>query len=165
LAKPEDLIMIGALDEVPSYQSIVDVSKNYSTPCVIDMRLFYYYLNTVFKFADRNWAGTYITSFKELDINDIYKYIVHNRWNVSPVGKGWHFSFLGDSSNAYEKVHSYSHSEFNHFTKEHYSTQISELKDPFNRNGEVYYNGTIDISELPNYVQHNLEKFNKYIRI
>lgn len=165
LANEDDLIMISALDEIPSYQSILSVSKNYSSPVAIDMPLFYYYLNTVFRFSDRNWAGTYITSFKELDVADIYKYIVHNRWNVPAIGNGWHFSFLGDSNTAYEKVHSYSHSEFNHFTKEHYAAQINDLKDPFGRNGEVSYDRSIGVSELPLYIQQNLDKFSKYIRL
>lgn len=164
-ATDDDLIMISALDELPSLQSIIDVIKNYNQPCSVQMDLFYYYLNTKFKFSERKWAGTYISKYSELDKTNIYKYIVYSRWSVPSVGNGWHFSFLGNHTSIFEKVHSYSHSEFNHFSEEHYKTQIESMLDPFGRNNEVNYIGDIQINDLPIYVQNNLEKFNKYIRV
>jgi len=164
-ATDSDLIMISALDEIPSAESIKEISNNYTSPCSVKMHLFYYFLNTKFKFIERDfWPGTYITKFSELNISDIFKYIATNRWEVNSIGYGWHFSFLGNHQTVYEKVHSYSHSEFNHFTENHYKQRIETLSDPFNRDGEVRYEETIGLDKLPIYVQSNLTKYSKYIK-
>lgn len=163
LANQDDLIMISALDEIPSSNSIKQIITDWNGACAIKMNLYYFYLNTRFKFSQSHWSGTYLTKFNELDTNNVYRYILE-RSKVANKGFGWHFSFLGDAKSAVVKTNSYSHSEYNYITEDIYNSRIESLSDVFGRN-EVSFECLDPIDTLPIYVQNNLEKFNKYIRI
>jgi hypothetical protein len=60
-------------------------------------------------------------------------------------------------------VHSFSHSECNGFTEEFYKERINNLQDVFGRN-DTGFHSFEDITNLPNYVQSNIEKYKKYFR-
>lgn len=163
-AKDEDIIMISALDEIPKKETLQLVKNNSIFPCCVVMDLYYFYLNTKYlENGSTEWNGTYITKFNMLDQNNMYSFNT-KRKNVHKFYGGWHFSFLGDAKHAFEKVHSYSHSEFNNFTEEHYKTCISNLSDVFGRSNVNFFGSYTDISELPKYVLNNIDKFKKYIR-
>jgi hypothetical protein len=70
---------------------------------------------------------------------------------------------LGDEKNAFTKVNSYSHSEYNNLDENFYKEKMDNLKDPFNRNN-VGFHSIEEISKLPKYVQQNLMRFEKLIR-
>lgn len=163
-AQDEDLIMISALDEIPKKEVIEKIKNNNLLPCCVVMDLYYFYLNT--KYAHNNstkWNGTFVTQFKSLNKNSIYSFNSDRQHIPLKIEGGWHFSFLGDAKNAVKKVHSYSHSEFNHFSEEFYSEKIKNLEDVFGRR-ELKFDSFVELNTLPEYVQTNIENFKKYIR-
>jgi beta-1,4-mannosyl-glycoprotein beta-1,4-N-acetylglucosaminyltransferase len=163
-AKNDDLILISALDEVPK-KEIIEIIKNENIfPRCVIMDLYYFYLNT--KFSENNstkWHGTFATKFNLLNKKNMYSFN-NDRKHVNKIEGGWHFSFLGDAKNAINKVHSYSHSEFNHFTEDYYFERIKNLQDVFGRS-QLKFDSFADIKTLPKYVQSNLKKYKNYIRL
>jgi beta-1,4-mannosyl-glycoprotein beta-1,4-N-acetylglucosaminyltransferase len=163
-ATNDDIIIISALDEIPKKNTIKEI-KNLPKPFCISTDLYYFYLNTKFNWDPNyktKWPGSYVSTFEQLDKNNIYNF-VHIRKTLPQLGEGWHFSFLGDAKNAYIKTNSYSHSECNHFTEEYYKKQIQNLGDVFGR-PEVMFDSFTEISDLPIYVQENIDKFQKYLK-
>lgn len=162
-AEEEDLILLSALDEIPNKSAIQNAIEMNNFPKCVFMQFYQYYLNTIFNIMGvQGWRGTFITKFKNLQKNNLYNFI-GNRQSCPIIKGGWHFSFLGNEDNVWTKVHSYTHSEFNFFSKEHYKNVIADLKDPFNRN-ETYFIGIEDVKNLPIHVQNNLEKYKKYLK-
>jgi len=168
IAKEDDIIIISALDEIPKNESISHIIQKSTFPVCVNTKMFYFYLNTQYSLQESNggwnanWRGSYVTTYNLLNKDNPYCF-VDERKHIPLVGEGWHYSFLGDSKNAFNKVHSYSHSECNHFTEEFYKQQIQDLKDVFGRS-DVKFGGFESIENFPQYVQDNLEKFSNYIR-
>jgi beta-1,4-mannosyl-glycoprotein beta-1,4-N-acetylglucosaminyltransferase len=163
-AENDDIIIVSALDEIPK-KNIIEEAKNLTKPFCVSTDLYYFYLNTKYNWDPNyktKWPGSYVSTFEQLDKNNICNF-VHVRKTLPLLGDGWHFSFLGNAKNAYIKTNSYSHSECNHFTEEHYEKQIQNLEDVFGR-PEVTFDSFIEISDLPIYVQKNIVKFQKYLR-
>lgn len=164
-ASGDDIIIVSALDEIPSIQSLHQAIWEYPKPCCIVNQFYYFYLNTKYWLGSADstsWNGPYVTTYDQLNKANIYSFI-SERGNIPKVPGGWHFSFLGDAENAYKKVHSYSHSEMNHFSKEFYAERIANLEDVFARS-DVGFHSYEKIYNLPIYVQSNLDKFKKYIK-
>jgi len=157
-ATDEDLIMLSAMDEIPKQNTIKEaISSNQFPKCVIT-QFYQYYLNTKFDVGGSpNWHGTYLTKLKNINKNNLYSFVQLRKQCPSIYG-GWHFTFLGNESDVYTKTNSYAHTEFKHFSKEHFRDKIDNLKDPFDR-GETIFNCIEDVKNLPIYVQNNLEKF------
>jgi beta-1,4-mannosyl-glycoprotein beta-1,4-N-acetylglucosaminyltransferase len=166
-ANSEDLILVSALDEIPKKETIRWVKDNLSLPCCVSTEHYYFYLNT--KYATNGpgsesfWHGTYITTFNLLNKNNIYSF-VDDRKNVRTINGGWHFSFLGNAKDAATKTRSYSHSEYNNVTEEFYEERINKLEDVFGRNSQIVFHSFADVTSLPEYVQNNIERFERYIR-
>jgi len=169
IAKEDDIIIISALDEIPKNESILQITTQESNfPVCVNTRMFYFYLNTQYSLENFNgewsvnWRGPYVTTYNLLNKDNPYNFI-NERKCVPLVGEGWHYSFLGDASNAYKKTHSYSHSENNHISEEEYNIRRNNLEDVFGRH-DVKFDSIIENKCMPKYVQDNLEKFSKYIR-
>ena len=169
--KDEDILMVSALDEIPSNNSVKTAINK--TPCHVELHACFFYLNTnYFHNMSTNWYGTIIYKVSELkeiisddklpDIYDI-KQIHQYKTNTSIRG-GWHFSFVGDGKNAMEKVNAYSHSEYNYLDENFYTYMRENLLDPFNRGNFCQFYRLLNKEELPEYVQNNLEKFKNYIK-
>ncbi len=164
-AQPEDIVLLSALDEVPSKQAIRHIQQVRDFPCCVSMDFFYFYLNTKYWLNNPNdlsWPGTYATTFECLDKTRIGSF-VQQRKNVTKVQGGWHFSFLGDAESAWKKSNSYSHAENNHFTKEFYMERIANLEDVFGRS-DVGFHSFVELSTLPSFILDNMDRFKKYIR-
>jgi len=166
-ANDGDIIMISALDEIPRNQSVLQAIQGNSFPVCINTKFFYFHLNTMYANDvwgnwTEDWKGPYVTTYNLLNKGGIHGFVAE-RAGIPAIGDGWHYSFLGDAKNAVNKVHSYSHSECNHFTEEFYDQQIKDLKDVFGRS-DVKFFGFYPMENLPQYIQENLDRFDKYIR-
>ena len=164
-ADDDDIIIISALDEIPSVDSIKNASL-FGRTCKIVNQFFYFYLNTQYWLYDSTkttWNGSCVTKYSTIKNIEIRDWFDSTRDNSPGISGGWHFSFLGDANNAFTKVNSYSHNEYNNLTEDFYKENMENLKDPFDRNITGFHSFE-DISNLPKYVQNNLEKFEKYIR-
>lgn len=164
-AHPTDIILLSALDEVPSKQTVMRIQSEKNLPCCVGMDFHYFYLNTKYWLnnpGDLIWPGTYATTFEHLNKNRIGSFVAHRK-DIPKVFGGWHFSFLGDAKNAWAKTHSYSHAENNHFSEEFYAERINNLEDVFGRS-DVGFHSFVELSTLPSFVLDNIDRFKKYIR-
>jgi len=157
----DDLVMIGAVDEIPKIESI---PSTIHTPMCFNQKLYYFYLNTLYNHGgSTQWNGTTIQKLSQIpeDLYDIIRY--RNRF-LKIANGGWHFSYLGDAKNAIEKIRNFAHDEFNHLTEQDLESFITNLSDPVGRRGFSSVNKIEEIDCLPKYVQNNLEKFRKYLK-
>jgi hypothetical protein len=164
-AKENDVIMISALDEIPKQETILNIIKENILPSCVLTDLYYFYLNTKYKWDPHygtKWPGTYLTYYSQLDKNNIYNFI-NLRKQTKQIYGGWHFSFLGDAINAYNKVNNYSHSEKNHLSIDFYKSNIENLKDIFGRSDTIF-DSLCELETLPTFVFKNIENYRKYIK-
>jgi len=162
----EDLIMIGAADEIPNKTMVKEARENLQVPMCFQQKLYYFYLNTLYNHnGSPIWPGTTIQKLWHLpeDIMDIITY----RTGLPPiVNGGWHFSYLGDEKRAMDKIYSFAHDEHQEWiTEEHFKKYREELSDPVGRGHNKSHCIAIEGEEcLPTYVIENKEKFKDYIR-
>jgi beta-1,4-mannosyl-glycoprotein beta-1,4-N-acetylglucosaminyltransferase len=162
LASQDDVIILSPIDEIPKANVVKAILESNEFPKCILINFYQYYLNTRFDCCgSKYWHGPYIAKLHQLNKSHLYEFI-KKRKNTAHVNGGWHFTFLGNKDDVYTKTTSYAHTEFNHFSKEHYDYVIKNLKDPFGRQDTVF-SGLEPIQNLPIYVQQNKEKFKKYI--
>jgi hypothetical protein len=162
-ANDDDIIILSALDEIPDSKLITNIIENNRFPICMNMGFYQYYLNTKFNVnGDLGWRGSYFNKFKNLDKSNLFSFIESRKNDTILIDGGWHFTFLGNEEQVYNKVQNYTHSEFNEFSKDHYKNVISNLKDPFDRN-ETIFVCVEDLEKLPIYIQNNSEKFRKYL--
>jgi beta-1,4-mannosyl-glycoprotein beta-1,4-N-acetylglucosaminyltransferase len=164
-ADDEDVIMLSALDEIPSKDSVRNAVKS-NAVCRVEHDFFYFYLNTKYWTVDPNrttWHGTCVGKYREVKDKSLYDWFGSTRCYGKIIHGGWHFSFLGDEKKAVEKVRSYSHSEFNYITEQEYKEYRDSLRDPLGRNITGFYS-FVDLSSLPEFVQKNQDKYEIYLR-
>jgi beta-1,4-mannosyl-glycoprotein beta-1,4-N-acetylglucosaminyltransferase len=157
----DDVIMVGAADEIPKVESIPSVVN---TPMCFNQKLYYFYLNTLYNHhGSTQWSGTTIQKLSDIP-EDLYD-IIRNRSGFAQIlDGGWHFSYLGDAKNAMAKLANFAHDEFSHLTEQDLQQFIANLSDPVGRGGFSSLNKIETVECLPKYVQANLEKFRKHIR-
>lgn len=107
-----DAIMIGDIDEIPSYQA-VDFKKknNLMYPMTCDMRVIPYSLNYVRE--DIGWRGTIMCDL-EYARQQTAQGLRDRRERFSPFPNGgWHLTYFGGAESIKRKIESYSHQENN----------------------------------------------------
>lgn len=112
----DDLIIISDTDEIVNIDYIVN-NYNISSPCLIDIPLYYYFYNLK---VDMEWQFVLITPYSFIEKFDIGNRLNYQSLNPlilknSSPNLGWHFSYLfGYDIDLYkEKVKSFSHQEYN----------------------------------------------------
>lgn len=172
-AQQDDFIIIGCADEIIKAEILQRVVSTYDTVIHIDHENFCYYLNTQFKSSiwKNHWPGCTVVKYHMLENANVYDFIENRNGTLGTLDKwddikphGWHFSFLGSSTEVAMKVRSYGHTEFNHISESEYVSQIEALADPFGRNEFHRFNSFYPIDLLPKYVQDNINKFERYFR-
>lgn len=164
----DDIIFMSSLDEIPKREKIQECKEflKYKN-VVLQQDFFYLFVNTLFS-ADiysengTKWNGTKAIIKKRLttDIESFYK----NPYDYKIVlDSGWHFSFLGDSSFIYDKIHAYAHKEFNCISNSMLEKRASLLLDPLGRN-EVRFISIYPMEKLPTCLSEK-DKYKKYIYI
>lgn len=172
-SNPEDIILISALDEIPSPEVIETFKESGLDMASNNQKFYLYYLNT--RFNHPNYAGKHepffrgTTLFKRSYINEsiFYKQMMNGRQghDVKMITGGWHYSFLGDPENAVTKVNNYAHTEFRYLTQDYMANAVKNLKDPLNRkpSDAAFFSHIEDENEIPKYLLNN-EKYLKYMR-
>jgi hypothetical protein len=164
-ANDDDIIVISALDEIPKKEALIEAINSPIKPCTIITQFYYFYLNTKYYWDSRyitNWPGPYVTTYSKMNKSNMYG-AIKERMHLHGIYGGWHFSYLGDANNVYNKVHSFSHSEYNGLSHEFYKERIDNLQDVFGRS-DTGFHSFEDVVNLPKYVQTNIEKYKKYFR-
>lgn len=166
-ADEDDIVFISDLDEIPSKEAVNFVVSKNLFPCCFWQVLHYYYLNTIVSQNGNELnSGTVAMTKSEFFKNTNACRDPSYKWanDVAQIkNSGWHFSFLGNANNMFNKIQNYAHSEYNNITEEESNNRISALKDPFERD-DFKIRIENNLSYLPNYVVENIEKYLKYIK-
>jgi beta-1,4-mannosyl-glycoprotein beta-1,4-N-acetylglucosaminyltransferase len=163
--KLTDIIMFSDLDEIPTANAIKGIKE---VPCVLDLRGYYWYLNTPITSPDNHvWFPSVICNLYEHVKSQTLNQIRENKGNYPRVPNcGWHFSHLGDEHQLHYKMMASSHTEYHsdHFTSpENIKRRRENLIDPYDRGGFSIVKD--DNLPLPKFVMENREKFTHLIKI
>ena len=157
--KPQDLILISDLDEIPRPDAITRY-RNTKHPIRLYQDLFYYFLN--FRCIERRvWTlGTRMLPFRALKSpQEARKLSCHHLDNA-----GWHFSYLGGPNAIIQKINAFAHAEFN---VEKYNNasfiqhQIRAGTDVFGRN--LHFEKINIDKTFPVYLQSNQAKYSRHL--
>ena len=159
----DDVVILSDLDEIPKAASIKDAVKDDWEAAMIEMPLFYYYMNCKCLGRAGSWRNPRLVRPNGKQIPK-YNIVRKGRSDKDYWNCGWHFSFL----NAIEyKIDSWTHApEFNkppYNTRQHIEDCINNGKDLFMRK-RYQFEFVYDLSYLPQYVLDNMDKYGKYIR-
>ena len=106
-ARPEDVVLISDLDEIPRRELIGDLEGWLSKPVIFSLKMTNYYLNLISK---RPWnRGTRCARFR--DLGDPNQLRDQKRFFIVP-DAGWHISYLGTIEQLVLKQQSYAHVEY-----------------------------------------------------
>jgi beta-1,4-mannosyl-glycoprotein beta-1,4-N-acetylglucosaminyltransferase len=178
-AKPEDVIMISDLDEIPCPQAVKIQAQNLNEIKLLIQKMHYYFLNYL-NFTAPDWGlGTkmlpyrfFLESEKQLKFSYSEYLLPEVNQGVTPTkirfvenvkmisNAGWHFSYLGGVDAIIDKIARVCHLEF---TLDKYKDrkrlmEAMELgKDLYGR-GDRFFGIEIDDS-YPLYIKKNQEKY------
>lgn len=176
-AKPNDIIMISDVDEVPNLKKI-DFKKINNNVYAFSQLHSMYKLNLIRRVK---WIGTKICKKKFFKSPQWLRSLkVHKRYNILRVDKlfsktyypnfkiiengGWHFGWLMGTDEIIKKLNSYSHTEHNtelFNNRDYIEDSISKKINFLDKNDILDIN--LDIGKLPAYIQKNQKKFDKWI--
>ena len=174
-ADDEDYIFFSDPDEIPNPKILRNFSlkKKYG----VFMQNFYNYKFNLFNSYETPWDGTRVCKKKNLKSIDFmrqkvksknlkYSFIRFDKEKNLEVffEAGWHFSNIMDAEKISLKLKTFAHSEYSgekFSSPEVIKNKIENKIDLFNR-GEKYQVVEID-HKFPEYLQSNLQKFEKFI--
>jgi len=190
--KPDDVIIISDLDEIPKPEKIID-NKDTNSIKIFRGRVFYYFLNLTPK-KGSVWTGSAMIKYKYLTTpqklrNLVISYAETQNPHLIPRLKGilssniltlsyklkgqsieivkdalWHFSYLGGPQKIIEKIEAYAHQEYN--TKEFKSEE--RIKEAI-YSGKSIFGDDIKLEPVPidetfpKYLRNNLNRFSQFI--
>lgn len=106
-ARPDDLVVVADLDEIPKRELVADLRESLVGPVILGLQMSNYYLNLISK---RQWnRGTRCVRFRDLPNPDDLRY--DKRFPIIP-DAGWHISYLGSIEQLVLKQRSLSHVEY-----------------------------------------------------
>jgi len=158
--RPDDVILIGDVDEIPRSSTFRELSSLEGTKA-FKQQLFYYYLNCR---ADSEWLGTKAARYEDLLRTSPQGVRAAPAQGVIENG-GWHFSYLGGIDAIRTKIASWSHQELNTpevRAAESLMYNIENNLDIFGR-GNAYCLGELDAS-YPEYVRRHRFRYRRLIR-
>jgi beta-1,4-mannosyl-glycoprotein beta-1,4-N-acetylglucosaminyltransferase len=106
-AKPDDIVMISDVDEIPTIDSIKHFANADVMVASVHMVAFQY----SFKYIQVHepWFGTVMTRKRNVDENSP-QYFRDKRWSFPHYeNSGWHLSSFGGGSHVYNKLKTYAH--------------------------------------------------------
>ena len=164
--KPDDIILISDLDEIPNHEVIKNYKATGKGICVLKQLHFDYYLNYQRCGKNNYWYNVKIFRYNDITaINPAPQSIRKLQDNKTIKNGGWHFSFLGGMASIKIKVQAFSHQEYNN---EKYLNDQIECKmrmglDLFNRNNIRLIPVKISNKKHPQYIVENQEKYSHLI--
>lgn len=177
-AGSDDIIIVSDIDEIPRAKAIEYIKKDSVTDCryLLSHPIFYYKFNYI-KISHLDQANIMV-SRKKLFQNAQRERELSLSWNGGIRGKctnmihaGWHFSYLGDSINAVNKLKSFAHTEENvPEVANNYNIDFlienkygpNALKVPLAERKVEFEHVQID-DYFPECIRNNLHKWNKNI--
>lgn len=165
--KPEDVVLLSDLDEIPHPFLLEQFKNNRSTlrsyPVSLVQKFSCFWINYEMRGRDENWKGTvvipgsdWISSYPQ-EFRDN-----RNHYNGIAFG-GWHWSYLGGIDKIKTKIESFAHTEFNRDeikSEENLRKTLDEGKDIYNRDNIRFEK--IDIDDVPSYPKKIKELLKQY---
>ena len=170
--KPEDIILISDIDEIPRKASIktaVEIlNDDKKTIVSFRQRFFYYYLNGLCVDGDllSPWYGTTACCYEGFIGAEKMRMTKGRNRNVVD-DAGWHFSYLGGPEKIIYKIESFSHSEFDNDNikdKDRIKDRVANGADLFDRKGRPSQVYTEIDESFPEYLRNNIENFKHLIK-
>ena len=186
-ANLEDIILISDIDEIPNLEKI-NFGSIKNKLILFNQKMCYYKLNLYQK--NYTWVGSRACKKKFLvnpqwlrDIKDkSYPYwrldVLFSNKKYTDIffvkNGGWHFSYLNTPKLIDEKLRSYTHHreyELNSLTNKEIEDRIKNRESIYNLNLDQTKNqfsegaklDVLKVEELPEYVQNNYQKFEKWL--
>lgn len=102
-AQPEDVVMMGDVDEIPSRETVRGLREGLERSCAIGMRLYYYKVNLR---SAAPWIGTVAVRRSSVTTWPIDWQAVRTDRGKLPLIQdgGWHFSWMGSPDQVREKL-------------------------------------------------------------
>jgi beta-1,4-mannosyl-glycoprotein beta-1,4-N-acetylglucosaminyltransferase len=172
-AKPDDIIIISDVDEIPNAKKIAD-NLSFAKPVVFQQRFFYYFLNFIITKASPEscilqrgnftfWRGSVMVRHKDFNSAREVRNLRNDLSMTQVEEGGWHFSYIGGIDAIIGKLKSFSHAKEakqilnNVDDKERIAEMISSGHDLFNRDMSFK---AISLSEpFPKYMIDNITKY------
>lgn len=154
---PDDLFLVSDVDEI-CRPSAVEFLKGHRGKFVMQMPMFYYYVNLYVG----QWTHPTALSYDHLQ--DPTRVRAYGETFIP--NAGWHFSYLGTPEQIKHKLHTFAHDEFDlsHITSlEHIQWAIEQRKDLLERvDGPVPEAVPID-GTWPRYLRQNIDRYSQFI--
>lgn len=137
-AMPNDIVMIGDVDEIPSKKVFSKLKRKllFSRTLTLQQDLFLYFINCKAAGKENEWKGTVVTKFKYFESA---QYLRDKRYaNKVLLNGGWHLSYMGGVDSIVTKIQSFAHTEFNKsefLDKKMILQKIKLGQDIYNREG------------------------------
>lgn len=171
--KPDDVIIISDLDEIPRPDKIT-LHKDQPGIKIFDQRFYCYFINCEIMLGrqeDNNrpvWLGSVMLNYKDLTTirkvrTDYRDYELSKQHQIIKDG-GWHFSYLGGIDAIIYKIESLSHPEVNkakYKDPEKMKELIESGKDIFGRDMEHKFVALDD--SFPKYFLNNKSKYSDLV--
>ena len=170
--KPEDIVLVSDIDEIPRKSSIEEaiqiLSNDKKTIVSFCQRFFYYYLNGLCVNGNMlsPWFGTTCCRYEGFIGAEKMRMTKGRNMNVVN-DAGWHFSYLGGPEKIAYKIESFSHSEFdndNIKNRDRIKDRVNKGIDLFDRPGRPRQIYTQIDKSFPEYLRSNIDKFNHLIK-
>jgi hypothetical protein len=111
-AGPDDLILHGDTDEIPSREVIASLREHASqiVPCKLQVRFFMFAVDWEVPWR---WHAPSVTRMRQLSGSGSFTDLRYTGWEDYPFVQpaGWHLTWLGGEAAAREKVRAFSHRE------------------------------------------------------
>ena len=118
-AKPDDIIIVSDVDEIPNAKKLAD-NINLNKPVVFQQRFFYYFLNYIMTKATSEssiiqknnmiyWRGSVMIKYKDFTSAREVRNLRNDLTMTQIEEGGWHFSYIGGIDAIISKLKSFSH--------------------------------------------------------
>ena len=184
---PEDLILISDLDEIPNLENLkfAEIKNNI---IIFEQKMFYYKFNL--HYENFVWQGTKGVKFKNFRSPQWLRNIKgrkYPKWRIDTLfsnkkysnlffvtNGGWHFSSIRTPEDLEKKLLNFAH----HFEFQESGLKTNDIKKMISENRAIYdyqvdmrenkWKGEkklkiLDNSNLPTYIQSNLEKYTNWL--
>jgi beta-1,4-mannosyl-glycoprotein beta-1,4-N-acetylglucosaminyltransferase len=182
-ARPEDVILISDLDEIPNPQVVKLHAQNLKEIKLLIQKMHYYYLNYL-NFTAPDWGlGTKMLPYRFFNASEKQLKFSYSEYLLPEVNQGvtptkirfvenvkmisnagWHFSYLGGVDAIIEKISRVCHLEFTldkYKDKKRLTEAIESGRDLYGR-GDRFFGVEIDDS-YPKYLKDNQAKYQHLI--
>jgi beta-1,4-mannosyl-glycoprotein beta-1,4-N-acetylglucosaminyltransferase len=158
---PSDVITITDLDEIPDPQMLNEIKMGNTIIDVKSLMMDFYYYNLNTKFSNKWYSSKIISYAKYIELNLTCEQIRHLPYLPYIVNGGWHLSYFGDVNFIQNKLHHFSHQEYNNpnYTSPSYIEECVNIHKSLFDKDPILPTKIIDNTYLPVHYDKYLRKY------